>query len=177
MFNRQPLNRGKLNVASTQSIGNSGLALMVMGANSVLANRIINASGLANMKLGESTDGTNVKSNNGATGLVMASLADGTKNLIVAGDVANLVMGTEANQVLSGEEVIVLEGLVLSPGDELVINTYDMTVTLNGQNAMEYFSNESDFITLLNGLNTIEYNDGSGSRNISFDILWKDRWL
>ena len=69
------------------------------------------------------------------------------------------------------------EDLVLCPGDELVINTCDLTVTLNGLNAMEYFAADSEFITLLNGKNIIEYNDESGTRNISFDIIWKDRWL
>ena len=178
MFNRQPFNQGKFNVSSTQAIGNSGIALMIMGANSVLANRVISASGLASLKLGEVSDGTNRKYSSGIAGLVMGSQANGTKYYLAVGNPASLIMATEANQLLSGEEVIVLEGLVLDPGDELVINTYDMTVTLNGQNAMEYFSSDSDFIKLLNGLNTIEYNDGNGgSRNISFDILWKDRWL
>lgn len=177
MFNRQPFNTGKFNTQSTQAIGNSGIALMIMGANSVLASRIISANGLASLIMGEVSDGTNIKYSSGMTGLIMGSQANGTKYYLVIGNPASLVMTTEANQLLSGEEIIVLDGLVLSPGDELVINTYDMTVTLNGQNAMEYFSSESDFITLLNGLNTIEYNDGNGSRNISFDILWKDRWL
>ena len=86
-------------------------------------------------------------------------------------------MYTEANQVLAGESVITLEGITLKPGDELIINTCDMTVTINGQNAMEYFSNDSDFFTLLNGLNTLIYNDSNSSRNISFDVIWKDRWL
>lgn len=178
MFNRQPFNQGKFNVSSGSTIGNSGIALMAMGANSVLGNRIISASGLASLKLGEISDGTNIKYSSGMAGLVMDSQANGTKYYLVTGDPARLIMTTEANQLLSGEEIIVLDGLILSPGDELVINTYDMTVTLNGQNAMQYFSSESDFIKLLNGLNTIEYSDGNGgSRNISFDILWKDRWL
>lgn len=178
MFNRQPFNTGKFNVSSGSTTGNSGIALMIMGANSVLASRIISASGLASLKLGEISDGTNIKYSSGMTGLIMGGQANSTRYYLVIGNPASLVMTTEAKQLLSGEEIIVLDGLVLSPGDELVINTYDMTVTLNGQNAMEYFSSDSDFIKLLNGLNTIEYSDGNGgNRNISFDILWKDRWL
>lgn len=177
MFNRQPYNRGKFNVPSTQTVGNSGIALMVMSVNAVTANRMISAIGSANMHLNEASDGTNVKYNNGAAGLIMGSYADGTKTFVASSDVSTLVMDTQASQVLSGEEVIVLEGLTLKPGDELVINTCDMTVTLNGQNAMQYFSNDSDFFTLLSGLNTIEYNDGSANRDIAFDIIWKDRWL
>lgn len=177
MFNRQPYNRGKFNVPSTQAVGNSGIALMVMGANPISASRIISAIGSASMQLDDVTVGTNIKYNNGITGLVMDSHADGTKTFVASSDVSTLVMGTQASQVLSGEEVIVLEGLTLKPGDELIINTCDMTVTLNGQNAMQYFSNDSSFFTLLSGLNTVEYNDGSASRNIMFDIIWKDRWL
>lgn len=177
MFNQQPYNRGKFNVPSTRAVGNSGIALMVMGAKPISASRIISAMGSAVMQLDDVTVGTNVKYSNGIAGLIMDIYADGTKTFVASSDVSTLVMGTQASQVLSGEEVIVLEGLTLKPGDELVINTCDMTVTLNGQNAMQYFSNDSDFFALLSGINTIEYNDGSANRDIAFDIIWKDRWL
>ena len=88
-----------------------------------------------------------------------------------------MVMLTQATHQLSGEQMMRFEDLALRPGDELVINTCDLTVTLNGQNAMEYFAADSEFITLLNGENIIEYSDESGDRKISFDIIWKDRWL
>lgn len=177
MFNRQPFNRGKFNIQTTQSIGNSGIALMVMGANSIQANRIINASGIASMYMKDSVKGTNVKFSKGETSLILNTLGSGTKNFIVASDISSMVLSAEANQVLAGEQEINLNGIILKPGDELVINTCDMTVTINGQNAMEYFSNDSDFFTLLNGTNTLVYSDSNTSRNISFDVIWKDRWL
>ena len=178
MFNRQPFNRGKFNTPITQSIGNNGIAVMMMKANSTLASRIISAIGTSDLSMREDVKGTIVKYNTGTSEIWSGSQGEGTKVFIVEGGTSNIRMYTEANQVLAGESVISLEGIILKPGDELVINTCDMTVTLNGQNAMEYFSNESDFFTLLNGLNSLIYSDDSNSsRNISFDIIWKDRWL
>lgn len=177
MFNRQPFNRGKFNVSSTQAVGNSGIGLMIMRTSPILANKIISANGYASLYMKENTVGTNVKYNNGITNLALDSYGNGTKVFIADSDISAMILNVEANQLLAGEEVISLEGLALKPGEEVVINTCDMTVTVNGQNAIQYFSNDSDFFKLLSGLNTIEYNDGNTSRNVSFDIIWKDRWL
>lgn len=177
MFNRQPFNRGKFNTPITQSIGNNGIAVMMMKANSTLASRIISAIGTSDLSMREDVKGTIVKYNTGTSEIWSGSQGEGTKVLTAESEISKLAMSTEANQVLAGESVITLEGITLKPGDELVINTCDMTVTINGQNAMEYFSNDSDFFTLLNGLNTLIYNDSNSSRNISFDVIWKDRWL
>ena len=129
------------------------------------------------MKLGSNADGTIVKYAAASSALALGGMADGTKVFIVEAGEAALVVLAQAIHQISGEQVMRFEGLVLKPGDELVINTCDMTVTLNGQNAMEFFSADSEFITLLNGENILEYNDESDERNISFDIIWKDRWL
>lgn len=177
MFNRQPYNRGKFNVPSVAISSNSGIALLKLEAVPVSAQRTISASGRADMKLDGVSDGTIIKYAAGSCLFILGSFANGTKAFIVETEDATLVMLTQATHQISGEQVMRLDGLILKPGDELVINTCDMTVTLNGQNAMEYFSADSEFITLLNGLNTLEYNDGSNSREISFDIIWKDRWL
>lgn len=177
MFNRQPFNRGKFNVPSVAVSSNSGISLLKLGAIPVSAQRTISASGKASLKLGSLTDGTIIKYSTASAVLTMSGAANGAKVLIVDAGAATLVMLTEANHQISGEQVMRFEDLVLKPGDELVINTRDLTVTLNGLNAMEYFAADSEFITLLNGENTIEYNDESGARKISFDIIWKDRWL
>ncbi len=177
MFNRQPYNRGKFNTPSTQSIGNNGIAVMLLGVNSVQPSVIISTSGVANLSLKQETDATVLRYSSGSSQIILNTQAEGTKVFIVEGGTSNIRMHTEANQVLAGESVISLEGIILKPGDELVINTCDMTVTINGQNAMEYFSNESEFFTLLNGINTLVYSDSNGARNISFDVIWKDRWL
>lgn len=177
MFNRQPYNRGKFNAPLTVTSSNSGIALLKLEAIPVSAQRTISASGQASMKLGSLTDGTIIKYSTASAVLTMSGVADGTKVFIVSAGTAALVIMTQATHQLSGEQMMRFEDLSLRPGDELVINTCDLTVTLNGLNAMEYFAADSEFITLLNGKNIIEYNDESGTRNISFDIIWKDRWL
>lgn len=182
MFNRQPYNRGKFNVPSVAVSSNSGIALLILEAIPVNAQRTISASGRADMKLDGVSDGTIIKYAAGSCLFILGSFANGTKAFIVETEDATLVMLTQATHQLSGEQVMRFEDrdgnpLILKPGDELVINTCEMTVTINGQNAMEFFAADSEFITLLNGENTIEYNDGSGARKISFDIIWKDRWL
>lgn len=177
MFNRQPYNRGKFNVPSAAVSSNSGIALLKLGTTPVNVQRTISAAGQATLQMNGIIDGTVVRYATAIGQVILGSFANGTKVFIMDAGTASLVLLTQANQQLSGEQTMRLEGLVLQPGDELVINTCDMTVTLNGQNAMEFFTADSEFITLLHGLNTIEYNDESGSRNISFDILWKDRWI
>ena len=177
MFNRQPFNRGKFNVPSVTISSNNGIALMKLGAVPVSAQRTISASGQASLKLSGLSDGTIVRYAAGSCLFTLGSYADGTKVFIVEAEDAALVMLTQATQQLSGEQVMRFEELVLRPGDELIINTCDMTVTINGQNAMEFFSNESEFFTLLNGINTLVYSDSNSNRKISFDIIWKDRWL
>ena len=177
MFNRQPFNRGKFNTSSLQSLGANGIGLMVMKTNLVPGSRIINASGKSNLIMNGLMKGTNVKYNKGIADLYLGGSIDATKIFIADTDIANMLMTTLGNQNLTGESNIDLTGIILKPGDELVISTCDMTVTINGQNAMEYFSSDSDFFTLLNGLNTLEYRDSNSMRNISFDVIWKDRWL
>ena len=176
MFNRQPFNRGKFNISSGSTIGNSGIAIMKMDIGASV-NKTISANSIINLIMKENTEGTIIKYSSGSIELLSNTQGEGTKVFIVSSDISNLKMTTEGNQLLAGESIITLEGLNLRPGDELIINTLDMTITINGQNAMEYFSNDSDFFTLLNGLNTLIYNDSNSSRNISFDVIWKDRWL
>lgn len=76
-----------------------------------------------------------------------------------------------------GTEYIKLPGLVLKPGQELVIDTEAMTVTLNGVNAAELVSMDSDFISLSPGENILVFEDGGQSRAAQIKIEWKPRWL
>lgn len=177
MFNRQLFNRGKFNTSNTQSIGNSGIGLMLMKTNPIPSTKVISASGLTGLKLNQESLITLVKYSKGISDLNLDAIGEGTKVFIVTSYISNLSMVTEANQSLAGESVIALENINLKPGDELIINNCDMTITINGQNAMEYFTNDSDFFNLLAGLNTLIYSDSNVSRNISFDVIWKDMWL
>lgn len=177
MFNRQPYNRGKFNTPSTSSVGANGIGLMILNGGPVQGSRLISANGLAILYMKHDVDATINKNDIGNTALTLNGFSNGTKRFMVSSDISSLVLGTEANQMLSGEAVINLEGIILKPGEELVINTCDMTITINGQNAMEYFSDDSEFFNLLSGLNTLIYSDSNSSRNLSFDVIWKDRWL
>ena len=76
-----------------------------------------------------------------------------------------------------GQEFIKLPDLVLKPGQELVIDTEAMTVLLNGVNAAELVSMDSDFINLSPGENILVYEDGSPARAVQMKIEWKPRWL
>jgi len=71
--------------------------------------------------------------------LKLTALGDGVKALSVDAGIAEVVLTASAQQAVQGEAVIALEGLTLAVGDELIINTIDMTVTVNGQNGMKYF--------------------------------------
>jgi hypothetical protein len=76
-----------------------------------------------------------------------------------------------------GYGILDLEGLVLSPGGTLIIDTGEMTVLLNGQDVTRFVSKQSEFFKLRPGDNVIVYEDGVANRNASYNILWKDLWL
>ena len=57
-------------------------------------------------------------------------------------------------------------------GDELIIDTDNMTVTINGENAIMYLADSSTFFTL-SAADIIRY-EGTGTADIR--LLWKDRW-
>lgn len=75
-----------------------------------------------------------------------------------------------------GEEFIALENIVLRPGEELVINTCDLTATINGENAISSLTVGSDFFDFLAGENDVIISGGN-SRGMTVDVYWKDRWL
>lgn len=75
-----------------------------------------------------------------------------------------------------GEEFIVLEGIVLRPGEEMVINTCDLTATINGENAISSLTVGSDFFDFLSGDNDVIIS-GENSQGMTVDVYWKDRWL
>lgn len=177
-MNRRPLNRSGFNRPSTSTSSATGLAQLKMGANPVSAQRTISIP-LTRSQLAVlgSLQPTNTKYGGGVSELSLAGIANATQVLDGGTGTSLFTLLAEAIQSVQGEAVITLEGLVLAPGDELVINTQDMTITLNGQNGTEHFSADSEFFTLLSGENTIIYSDGEASRKINLDVIWKDRWL
>lgn len=73
-----------------------------------------------------------------------------------------------------GSVTMVIEGVNMVAGDELVIDTEHMTVTLNGANIIDRVSDESTFFKLQPGENDIIVEGGTTA---DVKILWKDRWL
>ena len=182
-MNRQPFNRSGFNRTAQIMNGSNGIALMKLTSSGVPTQIISTPVSKSIMRLLSSAEGTRVIRYSGLSGLVMG----GTAKALVIRDggigLSTMTMSTFGDQSIQGEAVINLKNdqnntwLTLTPGDELVINTDDMTVAINSQNGMQYFSMDSDFFKLLSGENKIVYSDGSGSRDILFDIIWKDRWL
>lgn len=177
MFNRQPYNRGKFNVSSVTATGGEGIGELSLLAPSVFAHRTIYAPlSTAGMSIGMLADGTISKFASAESTIEILADADGTINKY-ADTTSDLEIGSEANAIVAGESLLRLVGINLKPNDELVINTCDMTVTINGQNGMRYLTVDSDFFSLLQGANTIIYSDNVSSRNIYLDLIWKDRWI
>lgn len=73
-----------------------------------------------------------------------------------------------------GSVTFVLEGVHMLPGDELVIDTEHMTVTLNGVNIVDRITDSSAFFHLMSGVNQLTVEGGTQA---DIRILWKDRWL
>lgn len=178
MFNRQPFNRGKFNVQSGGSITVSGIASLKLSSNLVVSNTIISTPFTSSKMILSSNATINaVKYASFIGNIKTGANANGVKVFSVSAEPQAIKITTSAIQSVSGEAIINLKDVVLKPGEELIINTCDMTVTINGQNAMQYFAVESDFFNLLSGDNTLIYSDKSANRNINFDVIWKDRWL
>lgn len=61
------------------------------------------------------------------------------------------------------------------PGDRIVIDSNTLTVTINGQNALQQTT--GDFFDLALGANKITYTDTSGSRNVILRITHRDKFV
>ena len=77
---------------------------------------------------------------------------------------------------LLGEDYVEIKGLVLKPGQEVEIDMCNLTVTVNGENAMHLMSTDGDFFDFLIGDNDIEI-EAVGANGVQIDTYWKDKWL
>lgn len=73
-----------------------------------------------------------------------------------------------------GQEVMTILGVNMVAGDELIISTEHMTVTLNGENIIDRVSDDAVFFKLMSGVNDITV-DGGTTADVR--VVWKDRWL
>ena len=95
----------------------------------------------------------------------------------LAGNVAEAVAeayASGAGVATYGQEVMTILGVNMVPGDELVIDTEHMTVTLNGENIIDRVSDDAVFFKLMSGINDITVEGGTTA---DVRIVWKDRWL
>jgi hypothetical protein len=176
MFNRQPFNIGSFNTtASTTSLYVSGTAALAMTATTALA-AIYKGKGSGFIELGATGKLANKIEMPAAdpADIVMTSRGNLKHIKKMTGQADMELLASSAGYLtLEGAE-IQLSGLVLKPGDELIIDTDNMTITLNGINVLSYITDASSFFAILPGLNTLTVEAGT---NTEFKVLWKDRWL
>lgn len=89
---------------------------------------------------------------------------------------SEIVYEAKATASLVGEEYIEIAGFILRPGQEIIIDTCELTATIDGENAMHLLTPDGDFFDFLPGQNDIEVT-AVGGNGISIDTYWKDRWL
>ncbi len=100
------------------------------------------------------------------------------KRVEAIGTSADAVSGmTVQTAAVFGVDVLSLPELVLKPGQELIIDTDNMTATVDGENAIHLLSDESVFFFLAQGEDIITYIDNSNERQVNLKVMWKDRWL
>lgn len=177
MFNRQRFNRDPFNKGFATE-GLRSLVAMRLGTKPVTMRRTISLTGSTNISIQTVSAYTYVVLyNTDPRDMALNNVAVYTRCVLMTPSPASLELNSRAAITLSGESSLTLTGLILKPGDELLIDTGEMTVLLNGQNAMKYFTKDSEFIEFLHGINDIVYSDKSASRKVTIDVLWKDRWL
>jgi hypothetical protein len=132
----------------------------------------------ARMTLGAATQGTRLIHASRTQINILCNL-NGRSRRLIFGNGADSTLNLESLGMadMYGYAVLDLEGLTLMAGGELIIDTGQMTVTLNGQDVTRYVARNSEFFKLRPGDNIIVYEDGAVNRNISYNILWKDLWL
>lgn len=89
---------------------------------------------------------------------------------------ADIAYEAQATSSFLGEEYLEIKGFALKPGQEIEINTCELTATINGQNAIHLLTEDGDFFDFLPGQNEIKI-DAIGAGSVSVDTYWKDRWL
>lgn len=173
MFNRTPYNRSTYNRKSTFTF-------------EWLATAYAEAGYTATLLLKRHFDGT-VEASTTAGGIFVRVLLPSAVAEAVSAAAGVFIRTkfftaeTEAISAASGYGVstygsvtMVIEGVNMVAGDELVIDTEHMTVTLNGENIVDKITDASAFFKLKAGENEITVEGGSTA---DIKVLWKDRWL
>lgn len=179
MENTQKFNLGKFNIKNNGKL--NGNATSIVTSQSAAKANVIFAASAA----GEAVSGTIVQqpdtiSQYQANSDTISDSAVHNFYKIVAlfPEESNAISESNAKTAeIFGIEIISLPNLVLKPGQEFIIDTDNMTATIDGQNAIYLLSDDSAFFFLAQGENLITYMDGSGNRQANLKVMWKDRWL
>ncbi len=100
-----------------------------------------------------------------------------SSNLVYASEaIGDLTIDAYGVGSLLGEDYVEIAGLVLKPGQEVEIDMCNLTVTVNGENAMHLMSTDGDLFDFLIGDNDIEI-EAVGANGVQIDTYWKDKWL
>jgi len=200
MFNRQLFNRGRFSrpLNSANSIVFTGTVDLGVEAeaekiNVTLAfnghaditlelagqmNYAVSFDGNADLQL--NTDGNLIRARNfeGHTDIAMTADGNLIRGRVFHGNalITLTLASTEGFNTFRYEHVH-LPGLLVRPGDELIIDMENMTVTLNGQNVMRFLHRNSEFFTLNPGNNEITYESTVTNGRVDMRVLWKDAWL
>ena len=74
-------------------------------------------------------------------------------------------------------EHIHLPSLILRPGELLIIDTDNMTITVNGQNVMRHLSRDSEFFLFSPENNDVTFQNATPTGQANITMLWRDTWL
>jgi hypothetical protein len=109
--------------------------------------------------------------------LMLSGTGIGTRRLYSASDFSVVVLDTNGNPTLYVFSTIELPGLIVPPNADIIIDTGEMSVTMNGVDVTRYFGADSEFFKLCPGENLVVYTDGAAARNIDMKYIWKDLWI
>ena len=171
-------NRGSFNRKHSQSTTITATALVELGSEIRGVSIAQYASDLeAELELTAQSLSTLRKHSKGDAEFMLGANSDSTIKMFNIGKLdSEMEITADALGSTLGEEFIALEGIVLRPNEELVINTCDLTATINGENAISSLTVGSDFFDFLSGDNDVIIS-GENSRGMTVDVYWKDRWL
>lgn len=173
MYNRAPYNRERYNrkssfvfewVASATAESGSGGGLLIVRRFKSEVEAVSSASG----------DVIKLVFFAGSASAESGSAGDYIRILLLDGEAEAESNAYGSALSTYGQEVMIIEGVNMVAGDELIIDTEHMTVTLNGENAIHLVKDESIFFKLKEGSNDIVVEGGTMA---DIRILWKDRWL
>ena len=177
-MNMTKFNVGKFNVKSSAigSVNGSSDMAIDTSVSSILIDKYIEKT-QSNISINTvATAHVNLVGITGNADLELISKALAA-NLVYGEDLGgDMILDAYAVGSLLGEDYVEIRGLRLEPGEEVEIDMCNLTVTVNGENAMHLMSADGDFFDFLIGENEIEI-EAIGANGVQIDTYWKNRWL